>query len=162
MANSGYLVYLEIKMMRLKKDRLKDEARKRNLSQSGTKAKLVKRIIGGEIGGAEANLKTVKKNGIKISLVGPFARVRTRSQAAASKYFNYFNIVFENTYILFTKVGNLLPTLLFTLTYSLVSLRIKRCGNFNLSNLDFIPSSQESENLLLINNLAVHQFGRQT
>ena len=52
--------------MRLKNDRLKDEARKRNLSQSGTKAKLVKRIIGG----AEANLKTVKKNGIKISPVG--------------------------------------------------------------------------------------------
>ena len=92
------------------------------MSQTGTKAKLVKRIIGG----GEANLKTVKKN-------GQLARVRTRSQAAAFKYFNYFNIVFENTYILFT------------LTYSLVSLRIKRCGNFNLSNLDFIPSSQESE-----------------
>ena len=55
MANSGYLVYLEIKMMRLKKDRLKDEARKRNLSQSGTKAKLVKRIF------AAANLKTAQK-----------------------------------------------------------------------------------------------------
>ena len=120
MADSGYLVYLEKKIMRLKKDRLKDEARKRNLSQSGTKAKLVKRIF------AAANLKTAQKK-------GPLARVRTRSQAAACKYFNYFNIVFENTYILFT------------LTYSLVSLRIKRCGNFNLSNLDFIPSSQESE-----------------
>ena len=68
MADSGYLAYLKKKIMCLKKDRLKDEARKRNLSQSGTKAKLVKRIIGGEIGGAEANLKTVKKNGIKISL----------------------------------------------------------------------------------------------
>ena len=128
MANSGYLVYLEIKMMRLKKDRLKDEARKRNLSQSGTKAKLVKRIIGGEIGGAEANLKTVKKNGIKISLVGPFARVRTRSQAAASKYFNIVFVFFKNAY------------LLFTITYSLVSFHIKRRGNFN-----FHASSQEIE-----------------
>ena len=112
MADSGYLVYLEKKLMRLKKDRLKDEARKRNLSQSGTKTELVKRIIGG----AEANFKTVKKNGIKISPVRPLARVRTRSQAA-SKY-KYFNIVPQNTYILFT------------LTYSFVSFHIKRCGNF--------------------------------
>ena len=90
MADSGYLVYLEKKLMRLKKDRLKDEARKRNLSESGTKAILVKRIIGG----AEANLKTVKKNGRKISPVRPLARVRTRSQAASK----YFNIVLQNTY----------------------------------------------------------------
>ena len=97
MADSGYLVYLEKKIMRLKKDRLKDEARKRNLPQSGTKAKLVKRIIGG----AEANRKTVKKNGIKISPVGPLARLRTRSQASASKYFNiFFDYFFENTYLL--------------------------------------------------------------
>ena len=116
MADSGYLVYLKKKIMCLKKDRLKDEARKRNLSQSGTKAKLAKRIIGG----AEANLN--KWNGIKISPVGPLARIRTRSQAAASKY---FNIVFENTYFLLT-----------------VTFHIKR---FNLSNLDFIPQAFYSQ-----------------
>ena len=76
--------------MRLKKDRLKDEARRRNLSQSGTKAKLVKRIIGG----SEASLKTVKKN------VGPLERVCTRSQAAASKYFNIFFRKIHTTYCL--------------------------------------------------------------
>ena len=75
MADSGYLVYLKKKIMCLKKDRLKDEARKRNLSQSGTKAKLVKRIIGRVHGGAEASLTAVKKNGIKISSFGPLARV---------------------------------------------------------------------------------------
>jgi len=81
MADSGDL---EKKLMRLKKEGLKVEARNRNLAESGTKAELVKRIMGGA-DDVDANLKPVKENGIKMSPVRPSARVRTRSQASREK-----------------------------------------------------------------------------
>jgi len=77
---------LEKKLMRLKKDELKGEARNRNLAESGTKSELVKRIMGGtdDVDGA-GDVKTVKENGIKVTPVRPSARVRTRSQAAKER-----------------------------------------------------------------------------
>jgi len=75
---------LEKKLMRLKKDELKVEARNRNLTESGTKADLVKRIMGGT-DDIDGDLKTVKENGIKMAPVRPTARVRTRSQAAKER-----------------------------------------------------------------------------
>jgi len=75
---------LEKKLMRLKKDELKVEARNRNLAESGTKADLVKRIMGGT-DDVDGDHKNVKENGIKMAPVRPAARVRTRSQAAREK-----------------------------------------------------------------------------
>jgi len=77
---------LEKKLMRLKKDELKVEARTRNLAESGTKSDLVKRIMGGtdDVDG-HGDAKTVKENGIKVTPVRPSARVRTRSQAAKER-----------------------------------------------------------------------------
>jgi len=77
---------LEKKLMRLKKDELKVEARTRNLAESGTKSDLVKRIMGGtdDVDG-HGDAKTVKENGIKMTPVRPSARVRTRSQAAKER-----------------------------------------------------------------------------
>jgi len=76
----------EKKLMRLKKDDLKDQARIRQLSENGTKADLVKRIVSSPEKGI-LNAKTMNsENGIKVTpYKGGGARVRTRSTAAREK-----------------------------------------------------------------------------
>jgi len=70
---------VEKKLMRLKKDELVEEARKRCLEETGTKSDLVKRIVGAS--GLPETTMLSKENGIKLSAKRP----RTRSQAAREK-----------------------------------------------------------------------------
>jgi len=71
---------MEKKLMRLKKEDLKEEARLRSLSETGTKAELVKRIIGAP--GLLDTSMLSKENGIKVSTQ---QRARSRSQASREK-----------------------------------------------------------------------------
>jgi len=79
MATSPAEAEMEKKLMRLKKDELKVEARKLSLDESGTKSDLVKRIVGSP-GILDASTMA-KENGIKVTN----KRTRSRSQAAREK-----------------------------------------------------------------------------